>query len=107
MSFSDKYISVIRKTLPTPFTIAVVLTLFTFLLAFSLTETQNGVFTELCDLAIYWEQGLWDSKYMTFAMQMMLMLVLGHVLALTKPVNSIINLAVKSCIISSGRKVPF
>ena len=34
---------------------------------------------------------------MVFAMQMMLMLVLGHTLALTKPVNYIISIAVKKC----------
>ena len=45
----------------------------------------------------YWEDGIWDSGLMVFAMQMMLMLVLGHTLALTKPVNYIISIAVKKC----------
>lgn len=44
-----------------------------------------------------WEQGLWDKPYIVFAFQMMLMLVLGHVLALTKPVNFLISHVTRYC----------
>lgn len=98
MSFTNKYTKAFKYFLPAPFTIAVGLTILTFLIAFFTTrpETQ-GSFGYATQLLKYWEAGLWNSRLIVFAMQMMLMLVLGHTLALTKPVNSIINLAVKYC----------
>ncbi|MBL4668819.1 MAG: short-chain fatty acid transporter [Flavobacteriales bacterium] len=98
MRFADKYTKAFKYLLPAPFTIAVSLTIITFLIAFfttrPATESLSGYSIQLLK---YWEEGIWSSGLMVFAMQMMLMLVLGHVLALTKPVNYIINLAVKSC----------
>jgi len=97
MRFADKYTKAFKYLLPAPFTIAVSLTIITFLIAFfttrPATESLSGYSIQLLK---YWEEGIWSSGLMVFAMQMMLMLVLGHVLALTKPVNYIINLAVKS-----------
>ncbi len=98
MSFTDKYTKAFKYLLPSPFTIAIVLTVFTFFIALFITQpTNQNVGSYSINLLKYWEEGLWDGNLLVFAMQMMLMLVLGHVLALTKPVNSIINLAVKSC----------
>ncbi len=98
MSFSDKYSRVFKYLLPSPFTIAVVLSILTFLIAFFITQPNNeSAGSYSIQLLKYWEQGIWNSGLLVFAMQMMLMLVLGHVLALTKPVNNFINLVVKSC----------
>ena len=99
MSFTDKYTKAFKYLLPAPFTIAVVLTIVTFLIAFFTTRpvTENAG-SYAIHLLKYWEGGIWNSGLLVFAIQMMLMLVLGHVLALTKPVNSIINLSVKKCI---------
>ncbi|MGB0882520.1 MAG: short-chain fatty acid transporter [Vicingaceae bacterium] len=98
MSFTDKYTKAFKYLLPAPFTIAVALTIITFLIAFVTTKpATDGILTYTTQLLKYWENGVWNSGLMVFAMQMMLMLVLGHVLALTKPVNKLINLAVKSC----------
>jgi len=98
MSFTDKYTKAFKYLLPTPFTIAIVLTILTFFIALFITQpaTQSAGNYSI-KLLKYWEEGLWNSGLLVFAMQMMLMLVLGHVLALSKPVNKIINLAVKSC----------
>tara|TARA_B100000809_G_scaffold262827_1_gene314706 strand:- start:312 stop:1700 length:1389 start_codon:yes stop_codon:yes gene_type:complete len=98
VSFTDKYTKAFKNLLPAPFTIAVVLTIVTFIIAFFTTRpaTEN-VGSYAIQLLKYWEAGIWNSGLLVFAMQMMLMLVLGHVLALTIPVNSIINLAVKKC----------
>lgn len=98
MSFTDKYTKAFKYLLPSPFTIAIVLTIITFIIAFFITQpaTQSAGNYSI-KLLKYWEEGLWDGGLLVFAMQMMLMLVLGHVLALTKPVNFIINLTVKSC----------
>ena len=98
MSFTAKYTKVFKYILPAPFTIAVSLTVITFIIAFFTTRPDSeSISGYSIQILKYWEGGLWSSGLLVFAMQMMLMLVLGHVLALTKPVNSIINLAVKSC----------
>ena len=46
-------------------------------------------------LLSFWEAGFFN--FLKFAMQMMLILVLGHVLALTKPVNTLITALAKHC----------
>lgn len=92
-SFTDKYADYFRRLLPTPFTIALLLTLLTVVIAL----IWGGDDTGALDILDFWSAGLWDKGLMVFAMQMMLMLVLGHVLALTPPVNRIIGLAVKGC----------
>lgn len=46
-------------------------------------------------LLSFWEAGFFN--FLKFAMQMMLILVLGHVLALTKPVNALIVALAKHC----------
>jgi short-chain fatty acids transporter len=98
MSFTDKYTKAFKYLLPAPFTIAISLTIITFLIAFFSTRPETESFSSYSiQLLKFWEEGLWNSGLLVFALQMMLMLVLGHVLALTKPVNYIINLAVRSC----------
>ena len=98
MSFTDKYTKAFKYILPAPFTIAIGLTIITFLIALFLTTPQTESISDYSiQLLKYWEEGIWNSGLLVFAIQMMLMLVLGHVLALTKPVNKIISLAVRSC----------
>lgn len=98
MSFTDKYTKTFNYLLPAPFTIAVTLTILTFFIAFFTTQPSTESATSYSiQLIKYWEEGLWNSKLLIFALQMMLMLVLGHSLALTKPVNTLINFAVKGC----------
>ncbi len=98
MSFTAKYTKLFKYLLPAPFTIAVSLTIVTFFIAFFTTRPETeSISSYSIQLIRYWEGGLWNSSLIVFAMQMMLMLVLGHTLALTKPINSIIKLAVKSC----------
>ena len=88
---------VFKYLLPSPFSIAVLLTLITFGLAFFVTDSTIGGSDRLLEIAGFWEQGLWNSPLLTFALQMMLMLVLGHTLALTKPVDRIISHATRYC----------
>ena len=90
---SARLIRVFKALLPAPFTIAVVLTLVTFVLAYFLSPNQETPLS----LLNYWEKGLWNSPLLVFAVQMMLMLVLGHVLALTKTVSHWINKATLFC----------
>jgi len=96
MSFSNKLGNIIKNFLPAPFTIAVLLSLVTFLLAIFISDnTSEG--SHVFEILSYWEKGLWDSEMTVFAMQMMLMLVLGHSLALTKPIKKLINKATYFC----------
>lgn len=98
MSFSEKYTRAFKNLLPAPFTIAVLLTITTYIIALIATSPQSDNATNYpIQLLKYWEEGLWSSGLLVFALQMMLMLVLGHVLALTKPVNTLINKAAKYC----------
>ncbi len=98
MSFSDKYTKTFKYLLPTPFTIAVVLTLLTFFIVLFTTKPMNSGFTAYSyEVLQFWEKGFWDNGLLVFAIQMMLMLVLGHILALTKPFNNLILMVVKHC----------
>ncbi|UKN00484.1 TIGR00366 family protein [Paracrocinitomix mangrovi] len=101
MSFSDKFIKGYSKLLPSPFTIAIILTVITFILALVITKPENvGIGTYSIDLLKHWENGLWNntSSGLYFAFQMMLMLVLGHIIALSKPVAKFINYIIQPCV---------
>jgi short-chain fatty acids transporter len=92
MSFASRFERLFKQLLPSPFSIAILLTLLTFLLALVFTKPQEtGVGAYAFDLLGFWKTGLWDGPLMIFAMQMMLMLVLGHVLAISPPANKLIN----------------
>lgn len=99
-SLSEKIIEGFKRSLPSPFTIAILLTLLTAFLAWYLLkpiETSNVDY--LFFIIEAWEGGLWDSSGggLYFAFQMMLMLVLGHCLALTQPIQKIIHQLVQFC----------
>lgn len=97
MSWAERVLQGFRAVLPSPFAIALILTAVTFLLAFGLTRPEGAGAEYALDLLVFWEKGLWDSDMMAFAMQMMLMLVLGHTLALTAPVERVIHKATQFC----------
>ena len=80
-----------RNFFPSPFTIAIFLTIIIMILAFFLSsESINNI--------VYgWENGLWNSGLLSFTTQMMLMLVLGHSVALTKVVSKSISYITKYC----------
>jgi len=101
MSLIEKYIKGIRFLLPSPFSIAILLTLFTFILAFFwpmniYIEDLNWV-DKFTQILISWNDGLWNVQGMAFAVQMMLTLLLGHVLALSKSVDAAINKLLPFC----------
>lgn len=94
MSFSEKFVQTAQRVLPSPFTIAILLTVFTAILALILTDPKTDQL-HIIEIMNYWEGGFFI--FLKFAMQMMLVLVLGHVLALTKPANKLIQNLVKHC----------
>lgn len=81
--------NVFRRYLPSPFTIAILLTVLTLVLALFFTDPPEGE-SHLGAILSYWESGIWNNGLLVFAYQMMLILVLGHVLVLSKPVERII-----------------
>jgi len=89
MKLTSTIENIFRKFLPSPFTLAVLLTLLTFAIALVFTEntsTTNHFFSILS----YWENGIWNNSLLVFAYQMMLILVLGHVLVLSPSVEKLI-----------------
>jgi short-chain fatty acids transporter len=91
-TISDRFIGVVRAVLPSPFTIAVMLTVVAFLFALITTIPSDiGFLGYVGDLSGYWYDGMWNGALLEFAVQMMLMLVLGHVLALSKPIDGLIS----------------
>ena len=102
MALFDKYIKGVRFLLPAPFTIALLLTFFTLLTALLLPwENSLDSYSHLGEksslLLNYWYKGVWNSDGLAFAVQMMLMLLLGHVLALSPIVNKFIGKLLPIC----------
>jgi short-chain fatty acids transporter len=89
MGFAKLIEHTFRRFLPSPFTIAVLLTVLTIGLALIFGETppEGNRFFHTLKL---WEQGVWNTGLLVFAYQMMLILVLGHVLVLSKPMEQLI-----------------
>jgi len=96
MSFISKYERWFRWLLPAPFVIAILLTVVTVFLALFFGQT-DGVKPSVIDIAGQWKKGLWNNGLLVFAFQMMFMLVLGHALALSKPISWLIEQITKHC----------
>jgi short-chain fatty acids transporter len=77
------FVRLVQRYMPDPFLFAIVLTFVTFLLAIFLTPVK------LEDLFRYWYMGFWE--ILTFAMQMVLILVTGHALAESAPVKKVLE----------------
>lgn len=76
-----------KKFIPAPFTLAVLLTLFTMILALAFTGVKG--LSGMVKVLDHWQTGMWDPPLLVFAVQMMLILVLGHILVLSKPVAAL------------------
>lgn len=97
-SFSEKFERIFHNVLPSPFTLAVGLTFFVFISAILFFKPAGmGWTAHSLDVLTYWHEGIWKGPLLVFAFQMMLILVLGHVLALTKPAEKVIALAIQYC----------
>lgn len=97
---NSRLIKIFKAILPSPFTIAILLTLLTLIIAQIFTKpaavSHGDYFLQLVGS---WESGLWDSSSggLYFAFQMMLILVLGHILALTPAVDRLIQSLLRFC----------
>lgn len=59
-------------------------------MAFLFSEIPSNE-DRLIQIFSYWENGIWNTGLLVFAYQMMLILVLGHVLVLSKPIEKLIH----------------
>ena len=89
MNFSRPITAFYQRYFPSPFTIAILLTLVTMLLAF--IAGDNKGWSGVVSIFSYWEQGIWNNDLLVFAYQMMLILVLGHVLVLCSTMQNLIG----------------
>lgn len=89
MGFTKLIERTFRRFLPSPFTIAVLLTVLTISLALIFGQAPSEG-NKLFHTLKLWEQGVWNNGLLVFAYQMMLILVLGHVLVLSKPMELLI-----------------
>ena len=98
MKITSAIENLFKKYLPSPFTIAILLTLVTIALAIVFTKPETtSVFQYSKEVLLFWENGIWSSSLLVFAYQMMLILVLGHVLVLSAPVSKLILKVTKFC----------
>jgi len=85
-----------RIGIPSPFSIALLLTLLTFLLALLFTQRpENSGSAHFLNILDFWQMGFWE--LLSFTMQMALILILGHALALTPVFNKLISQLTKYC----------
>ena len=97
MKFIHVFEKGIRNIFPSTFTIAISLTIVTFVLALLLTHPLSNSENHFQQLVGFWYQGLWNTSMLAFAVQMMLILVLGYVLASTSVFQRLIDNVLRYC----------
>ena len=91
--FSAKIERLFRTLLPSPFSIAILLSVISFVCVLVFQKPITFTSTDYAiELISVWSSGIWSSSGLVFLVQMMLMLILGHVLALTPIAKKAINL---------------
>ncbi|MDG1765183.1 MAG: TIGR00366 family protein [Flavobacteriales bacterium] len=89
---TDELASFLQRMLPSPFSIAIGLSVVAMLLAFVFSRSDaSSSNLSMSEIVVNWGEGMWSSALLTFAFQMMLMLILGHTLALSKPIAWLIE----------------
>lgn len=97
MNFVQSYTNFFKKYIPSPFSIAIILSFVSALLALFLTHGNDSLIEYLPKIGGFWFKGMFKSSLLSFTVHMMLILVLGHILALTKMFQNIINYALRFC----------
>lgn len=86
MGLGNTVLTGFRRILPSPFVIALLLTGLTMVLAWAFGDYPPGA-SSWKQVLRAWESGVWNPGLLVFAYQMMLILVLGHVVVLSKPME--------------------
>lgn len=89
MSFFKTYTRFFEKYFPSVTSLAIGLTLIIFFIAIILGKGKP------VELVEYWYFGLWNESMLAFAFQMILMLVLGHTLALSPMMDKLLNFLIQ------------
>lgn len=84
-----------RLSLPSPFILATWLTGLAFMMGLVFTGSDLNKATHFMQLGLYWTQGIWG--LMEFTMQMALILLLGHTLALAPLVDRLTSVLASTC----------
>lgn len=92
----EGYLKFVRRFLPSPFSIAIILSIITFVVVLFYASWSGQKVTGF-EVLTWWKDGLFNPALIVFAFQMMMMLVLGHILALTPVANMLIQQLVKHC----------
>ena len=75
----------LRLTIPDPLILALGLTILTLILSLIYGSNPRSGIAGVADVLSYWTQGFWD--LLAFSMQMVLILMLGYMLALSPVVD--------------------
>lgn len=79
-----------RLSFPSTFEIAILLTLIVFFITvFGTNPLDSSLFHYSFEVLSFWKRGFWD--LLEFTMQMVLILILGHALALSRPVDLVLR----------------
>ena len=97
MKWVSVYNNFFQRYFPSPLSIALVLSLISFLLALVFTKGNASFVDYTLELADYWYSGLFKSSLLEFTVHMMLILVLGHVIALSPLATRIIDKVLVFC----------
>ena len=97
MEWVFAYNNFFRRYFPSPLSIALLLSLFSFLLALVFTKGSASFDDYTLELADYWYGGLFKSSLLEFTVHMMLILVLGHIIALSPLATRIIDKVLVFC----------
>ena len=84
-----------RFEIPSPFALAIGLTIITFVLSWLFTERQSSESPRLFELASFWTLGFWE--LLEFSMQMSLILILGYALAITPIADRLTTRLISRC----------
>nr|WP_256489784.1 TIGR00366 family protein [Pleionea sp. CnH1-48] len=100
---ADSFSRVMERWLPDAFLFAVLITILVFIAATGIQlDKELAMSQALINTSTYWGDGIW--RLLTFAMQMVLILVLGHILALAAPVQKLIG-SIASYVQSVGQAI--
>ena len=90
MGIAQSFGQFFKRYMPSPLSLAVILTLITMVLALLFGEFSNDL-SKPEALLQSWYQGIWNPPLLVFMVQMLLILVLGHTLALAPAVSRMID----------------
>lgn len=97
MKLLRAYNNFFEKYFPSPLSIALILTLGSFIFALIFSNYDGSVAQQIMALGDYWFAGVFKASLLEFTLHMMLILVLGHIIALSPIAKRFISWALQYC----------